>query len=969
MFCLAALLVCAQLAGCSRRHYRMRADRDVYRLLGEHTAGTPWQIPDDYSVYPTPDSRLADPTDPDWPCLPSPGPVLYVPGISEDANSSEAEELPLPPATPLSSVLRKLPPVPSTGPRDAGVRLASFVQPEPPEPGDLPIPTPGVTEEDLSLVGGRSSVQPIPAEYWNSIPDSCLQRMLEFESVRAEYRREYSATEWIAAPESSEGWTLAEIVELARRNSRSYQSEKEQLYSAALAVSLLRYEYELKFSPFGNGADVNYLHSRFDGETVNTLGIPSSFQIEKTFATGAQFLARFANDVLLTYNGPDGFSYDVGSELLFDFTQQVLQRDILLEPITQAERDLVYAARDFIRFRKEFFFDLASQYYNILRIYRNIEIDSQNYFSLVRTVRQAQSEVLAGVQNAPNQVAVDQFEQSLLSGRRNVIETCNQLERALDQLKLAMGLPTEQTIDINLTELEQLTLQDEIEVAAERVQRWRRRVEQQRDTAQVERGELLNADVFLTERLLEWVQLRQRLDPDTPPPQELSDLFVDFRIDQAVVEVERNRRELARASDPAIPQPVILLYRRTTDVVSAQIELARRQLQKLQSQSVSGLESYRERLRAAEQRQEEQQASVAQILQGEQVELDRLLADAERLLADVDQLVDELWRLLGQGAQPTEQQRLEETIGLTDRLLSTTEQLMANSQMGLPEVELEVTDAMLTALVQRLDLMNERGLLADSWRRVKLAGDDLRSVLNLSASHSLRTDRNLPFDFDFDDSRTDVRLSLDLPLNRRAQRNRYRESLIRYQAQRRQLMQFEDTIKFEIRDELRNLQQNRVQYPISVTQAALAAEQAISVQLQLDLGIQSVRETDLLDALQASREALSAVANSRIGYLVQRARFILDLELMQLDESGYWPQINDPDYQPIANTIYPANAGPTYGRLSTWVKPSKLMYHLYHHPLPGQQITLIREPSANDQQATPVDEETAPIELLPVPSR
>ena len=112
---------------------------------------------------------------------------------------------------------------------------------------------------------------------------------------------------------------------------------------------------------------------------------------------------------------------------------------------------------------------------------------------------------------------------------------------------------------------------------------------------------------------------------------------------------------------------------------------------------------------------------------------------------------------------------------------------------------------------------------------------------------------------------------------------------------------------------LRNLQQTRVQYPISVTQAALAAEQAISVRLQLTLGIQEVRETDLLDALQASREALSAVADARIGYLVQRARFVLDLELMQLDTEDYWPSINDPLYQPVANSFYPRSAGPTYG--------------------------------------------------------
>ena len=413
----------------------------------------------------------------------------------------------------------KLPPVPPAGRSESTVQLVLYQETEPPTLEELPRPSRNAPSKDVS--DGRGTLQPIPGEYWQSVPDSCLERMLEFESVRDEYRREFPYAEWMIESDSTEGLNLAEIVELARRNSREYQTQKEQLYIAALTVSLLRYEYELKFSPTGNGADVNYLHSRFDGETVNRLGVPSSFQIEKTLATGGQFLARFANDVLLTFNGPNGFSYDVGSELLFEFTQQILQRDVLLEPITQAERNLIYAARDFIRYRKEFFFDLASRYYNILRIYRNIEIDSQNYFSLVRTVERSQTEIQAGVKNAPNQVAVDQFEQSMLSGRRNVIETCNQLERALDELKLTIGLPTEQPIDISLTELDQLTLRDETEVAAERVDRWRRRVMQERSSTDLNRGELLNADLFLTERLLEWVRLQQKLDPDATPPVEL----------------------------------------------------------------------------------------------------------------------------------------------------------------------------------------------------------------------------------------------------------------------------------------------------------------------------------------------------------------------------------------------------------------------------------------------------------------
>ena len=84
---LGMLLFCALVAGCSRRHYRVRADRDSYELLGEFTAGTPWQLPEQYSVYPAPNSRLADPTDADCPLLPSPGPVLHTGAASTSLHS------------------------------------------------------------------------------------------------------------------------------------------------------------------------------------------------------------------------------------------------------------------------------------------------------------------------------------------------------------------------------------------------------------------------------------------------------------------------------------------------------------------------------------------------------------------------------------------------------------------------------------------------------------------------------------------------------------------------------------------------------------------------------------------------------------------------------------------------------------------------------------------------------------------
>ncbi len=134
---------------------------------------------------------------------------------------------------------------------------------------------------------------------------------------------------------------------------------------------------------------------------------PASSAATSCWRPAARLLGRFANDVVLTFNGPTGFAADISSEMLFEITQSVFQRDVLLEPLIQSERDLVYAARRFARFRKEFFFDIASTYYNILLTYRRIEIDAQNYFSQVRNYQQAREEVGSEISNAPNVICLE----------------------------------------------------------------------------------------------------------------------------------------------------------------------------------------------------------------------------------------------------------------------------------------------------------------------------------------------------------------------------------------------------------------------------------------------------------------------------------------------------------------------------------------------------------------------------------
>ena len=1008
-------LLLLAFSGCARNHYHRRADRDSYNVLREKTYCRPWYLPDSYSVNADPRSRLFDPSNPNDPMLPHPGPHLYcyqLPQLSESSDTTPENLEVLPP--PLNVAASEALPAPD-GDADMVCRLVQFataIDDRPPSPmaveeaggpaklvrlasatnGLRLLPAVHVNDDvriddDVQVDGDAESpdvsplspipyadteedlpIQPIPEAYWAALPPACLSRMLEFESIRGEYRRAFETDPPEALRDPSPKLTFSNIVELAYLNSREYQRQKEILYSAAMALTLERYDYMCKFTTFGNGVDVNYDHIRTNGRTVNTLGIPSSLQTDKMVALGGTFVTRFANNVLLTFNGPQGFAQDISSNLLFDFNQSVFQRDILLEPLIQSERNVVYAARNFARFRKEFFFNLAQTYYESqLSTYRAIEINTQNYFAFVRALDQAEAEVRSGVSDAPPRVQIDQIEQNMLAGRSRLISTCNSLETNLDRLKLTLGLPTETPINIDLRELETLTLRDEIEVAGELVRRARERVVVQLSGEIPDREEIVSAAIVFLERMLVWQELRQEIGQEGADDQDLRVLQARLRVDEAYEAVDRKQRLSAEAKQP--PAVPISVFRSTMSLVQARLELVARQLSLADELAVDSDEREEILAEYVVLRNETNDIldRVVRFLRGDENEdLGALQPDAEEKLWHLEGLDATARRMIGiPEARPDAQAELQQAMRGAQQLLETIDQMASDSQ-GLTPVDLSVDDAMVTALVQRFELMNERGFLADDWRGIKLAADDLKSVLNLNVRQSFQTRDNQPFAFSFDDSRTEVGASLDLPLNRRQQRNGFRQSLINYQVGRRALMALEDTIKFDARQDLRQLDLARVQYEIAVVSAALASERVYSTQLELSLGLGSTNARDFLEAQRAFRESVIQVANGRLGYIVNRAQLALDLELMVLDDEGVWPELNDEDYQPKSDPIYPFDADPTYGDLPHGVWPSKKIKRMRNVPTPGYQVIGV-EPSV-DGVVQPVPEGwEAQGELLPTP--
>jgi hypothetical protein len=236
--------------------------------------------------------------------------------------------------------------------------------------------------------------------------------------------------------------------------------------------------------------------------------------------------------------------------------------------------------------------------------------------------------------------------------------------------------------------------------------------------------------------------------------------------------------------------------------------------------------------------------------------------------------------------------------------------------------------------------MNQRGGLADAWRQIKLAGDDLRSIVDLRATEILRTksSANNPLDFTFDDSETRMSIALDTPLNRRLQRNNFRLALINYNVGLRNLMAAEDSIKLDIREDLRQLALDRNQYTIAVASAALAYERVISTNLRLKLSVQNVAARDFLEAQQAYTNALSAIARQHVNYITDRTELFFDLEAMDVDSNNYWAGVKE-DNGPQINVDFPGTNPRPYDCLPPRVWYSSKIREMENIP-PGEAIVL-----------------------------
>jgi outer membrane protein TolC len=208
--------------------------------------------------------------------------------------------------------------------------------------------------------------------------------------------------------------------------------------------------------------------------------------------------------------------------------------------------------------------------------------------------------------------------------------------------------------------------------------------------------------------------------------------------------------------------------------------------------------------------------------------------------------------------------------------------------------ELEELTAIRVALEHRLDLRAVLGRVYDAQRGVAVAADQLRADITLLGSGFAGERRNLStVGLDDADLRVDqgvysALLTVDLPLERVAERNAYRLSLIGFEQAIRDLQELEDEIKLAVRNRLSELLEARETLQIQALAVAVAKRRVDSTKLFLEAGRVEMR--DLLEAQEALVSAQNTLTAALVSYRVGELALQRDLGVLAVNEKGLWQE-------------------------------------------------------------------------------
>jgi outer membrane protein TolC len=277
--------------------------------------------------------------------------------------------------------------------------------------------------------------------------------------------------------------TLVQALQIGAYNSFEYQNQKEAIFQTVLALRLERHVFESIFS----GQIEDLISTNTTGERAVSGTVHSGdFGVTRKLQSGVELGATFAIDLvnLLTLSQASSMG------LLGDATVSIpllrgSGKHIVAEPLTQADRNVIYAFWGFEQYKKQFAVGVASNYLSVLQQLDVIKNSEADYHSRIDSAKRSRRLADAG---RIQEIEVDQAVQNELSSRQRWITATQSYKKQLDSFKTFLGLPPDADIELDPKELELL-----VEPTKQIISQIAEESKQQTDIQPVEPNDLMEA--------------------------------------------------------------------------------------------------------------------------------------------------------------------------------------------------------------------------------------------------------------------------------------------------------------------------------------------------------------------------------------------------------------------------------------------------------------------------------------------
>ncbi len=681
-------------------------------------------------------------------------------------------------------------------------------------------------------------------------------------------------------------------LKLAYMHSPDYQQQLETLYLSALDVSTERFRLDTQF--FG-GADVVYAHNgdltrpglgyntvtrRFEVQparetaeqnrlTVGRSIADPSFRLQRKFATAGELLVGFANSFVWEFTGGDAnLTSSIGS---FSLVQPLLRgagRNMALEQLTIVERTLLGNLRAYERYRQGFYTRVAIGELGVSGPSRRGGfLGGTGLTGFSGTGAGGLGGVGAatgfgrtsfGTGGGGGGGSGSGFAgggEGAVGGYLGLLQQLQQNRNTQDSLNLKLRTLAllEAYLDAGVINLVQ--------------------VDQFRQSIETERANLIRDQNSLLAAQDSFVVGTLGLPPDLPvaldDQAELGNLTDDPSLNAV--------QELLRHIAPLLQQFEAGFGEVQQDLARMQ-EVAGQREQAMSDQERTSFHNERKQL--ADALADVQQRFQAAVPKLDQLQAGLSPANRRETAAGLVVWLGEQYRLAGEVILVQARARLEAVV--------------------IEPVEIDAETAFQTALANRLDLMNARSSLVDSWRLIAFNANALQSRVDVVLDGNLSTARNNPLSFNARTGTVRAGLEFDAPFTRLLERNNYRQALIDYQQDRRGFIQALDSVHGTMRTMVRELKRLQVNLEIQRRAAAISIRRVDMTQEDLNKPVpppepgQTAAQfgptaaQDLLNALSDLSNTQNNFMSVWLNYYSLRMRLMRDLGLMQLDAQGRW---------------------------------------------------------------------------------